>query len=107
MLPLLRGKGQNRAVDVLATLTAFVAHSIRKAFDDFVLPRLKPAEIVVSGGGVHNLTLMGHLRRLFAGLKVHSLDAIAERGLNPDAKNVPRKRKAGKSKSEGGNVTPT
>ncbi|MCZ6572341.1 MAG: anhydro-N-acetylmuramic acid kinase [Planctomycetota bacterium] len=88
VLPLLRGKGQNRAVDVLATLTAFVAQSIRTAFDDFVLPRLKPVEVVVSGGGVHNLTLMGHLRRLFGGLRVRSLDQIGELGLNPDAKEA-------------------
>ncbi|MFQ5844790.1 MAG: anhydro-N-acetylmuramic acid kinase, partial [Planctomycetota bacterium] len=85
VLPLLEDKGSARAVDVLATLTAFVAHSIHKAFFDFVHPRRRPAEIVVSGGGVHNLTLMGHLRRLFGTVPVVALDAL---GTDPDAKEA-------------------
>jgi anhydro-N-acetylmuramic acid kinase len=85
VLPLLRAKGGQTGVDVLATLTAFTAHSVKQAFDDFVAPRARPTEIIVSGGGVKNLTLMGHLRRLFPREKVLSL---AETGLDPDAKEA-------------------
>ena len=85
VLPLLRAKGGQTGVDVLATLTAFSAHSVKQAFDDFVAPRARPTEIIVSGGGVHNLTLMGHLRHLFPREKVLSL---AETGLDPDAKEA-------------------
>jgi len=85
VLPLLKGKGAQRGVDVLATLTAFAARSIRRAFDDFVFPRVTPAEIVVSGGGVHNLTLMGHLRRAFKGIAVRPLSDL---GVDPDAKEA-------------------
>lgn len=85
VLPLLRGKGPQRGVDILATLTAFTAHSIHQAFHDFVAPRAQPVEIVVSGGGVHNLALMSHLRRLFGKLEVKTL---AELGLDPDAKEA-------------------
>lgn len=85
VLPLLRAKGGQTGVDILATLTAFSAHSIKQAFDDFVAPRARPTEIIVSGGGVHNLTLMGHLRHLFPKEKVFSL---AETGIDPDAKEA-------------------
>jgi len=85
VLPLLKAKGTSAGVDVLATLTAFTAHSVRRAFDDWVAPRAQPAEILVSGGGVHNLTLMNHLRRLFRKEKVVSL---GEAGMDPDAKEA-------------------
>ena len=85
VLPLLRAKGNRPGVDVLATLTAFTAHSIKSAFREFVAPRAQPPEILVSGGGVHNLTLMNHLRRLFTREKIVSL---AELGMDPDAKEA-------------------
>ncbi len=85
VMPLLKGKGAQRGVDVLATLTAFTAQSIRRAFDDFVFSRATPSEILVSGGGVHNLTLMGHLRRAFKGIAVRSLSHL---GFDPDAKEA-------------------
>ncbi|MHC4548895.1 MAG: anhydro-N-acetylmuramic acid kinase [Planctomycetota bacterium] len=85
VLPLLRAKGNNRGVDILATLTAFTAHAVRRAFTDFIEPRARVPEIIVSGGGVHNLTLMSHLRRLFTREKVISL---AELGFDPDVKEA-------------------
>jgi len=83
--PLLRAKGTNRGVDVLATLTAFVARSIHEAFREFVFPRARPAEILVSGGGVHNLTLLAHLRRLFGRTPVAPLDVS---GIDADSKEA-------------------
>jgi anhydro-N-acetylmuramic acid kinase len=85
VMPLLRAKGNNRGIDILATLTVFVARSIRKAFEDHVFPRAKVSEVLVSGGGVHNLTLMTHLRRLFGKLPLMSIDEL---GFDADAKEA-------------------
>ena len=80
-----RAKGNNRAIDILATLTAFSAHCVHRAYGEFVLPRAQPTEIIVSGGGVHNLTLMTHLRRLFARIPVMPLEEV---GFDSDAKEA-------------------
>jgi anhydro-N-acetylmuramic acid kinase len=85
VLPLLRAKGSNRGIDILATLTAFSAHAVARAFSDFIAPRVQPVEIVVSGGGIHNLTLMSHLRRLFTKEKIIPL---GELGMDPDVKEA-------------------
>lgn len=47
--------------DLLATLTAFTAASVAKAYRDFVLPRGLD-EIILAGGGAHNGTLVGMLK---------------------------------------------
>ncbi|MGB0041239.1 MAG: anhydro-N-acetylmuramic acid kinase, partial [Terriglobales bacterium] len=50
------------AADVVATATALTARSIRDAVQRFVLPRQKSyRELIVSGGGAKNPTLMGML----------------------------------------------
>jgi anhydro-N-acetylmuramic acid kinase len=50
---------RRRPRDVVATLTFFTARTIADAFSRFV--RRPVQEVVVSGGGVFNRTLMGHL----------------------------------------------
>ncbi|GIW26217.1 anhydro-N-acetylmuramic acid kinase [Meiothermus sp.] len=49
--------------DLLATLTLFTAHSIARAYQEFVLP-WGLDEIWVAGGGAYNSTLMQHLKAL-------------------------------------------
>jgi anhydro-N-acetylmuramic acid kinase len=66
---------------VLATLTYFTAYSIAHSYRRFVPNRIR--EVIVSGGGVHNRTLMGHLERLCAAVPVRS---IARYGIPPQAK---------------------
>ena len=85
VFPLLQAKGNNRAVDILATLTAFSAQCVHRGFEEFVMPRAQPTEIVVSGGGVHNLALMTHLRRLFPRIAVMPLEDV---GFDSDAKEA-------------------
>ena len=75
VLPLLRSKGASTAHDIIATLTAFTAHSIARAITEFVLPRHQPREMLVSGGGVHNPVLMMHLKQLLPMMAVRPLDA--------------------------------
>jgi len=74
-----------RPDDLLATLTRFVAESIHASYDAHVSPRFSPDEVVVSGGGVHNATLMTHLAELFAPLPVVT---TAGDGVDPDAKEA-------------------
>ena len=70
-----------RGVDVLATATYFTACTIADSYRRFVRAPIR--EVIVSGGGVKNRTLMAHLKRLLAPVPVYS---IARCGLDPQAK---------------------
>lgn len=71
--------------DWAATLTEFTAASIADALQRFVLPRYPIARIVVSGGGVHNPTLIARLR---AHLPQIALESSAQHGIDPDFKEA-------------------
>lgn len=58
--------------DVLATVTYFTPYSIAESYRRFVPHRLR--EIIVSGGGVRNRTLMRHLTKLLAPVPVRSIE---------------------------------
>jgi anhydro-N-acetylmuramic acid kinase len=85
VLKILEGKGNLSVLDVLATLTVFVAKSIHDAYVRYVFPSADVREVLVSGGGVHNHTLMAHLRRFFGPVRVVDL---AEHGWDPDLKEA-------------------
>jgi anhydro-N-acetylmuramic acid kinase len=70
-----------RLDDLAATMTRFVACAIADSFARHLAGRSRVDEVFVSGGGVHNDTLMKHLRELLAPLPVRSL---AELGIDPD-----------------------
>ncbi len=74
-----------RPDDLLATLTRFVAESIHTAYARHIAGRFVLNDVLVSGGGVHNATLMGHLAALFAPTPVRS---TADDGIDPDAKEA-------------------
>src|SRR5690625_1133056 len=74
---------QLTAADLLATLTAFTAHSIARAYSQLTSP---PDEIMVAGGGSFNPTLMRLIRELLpfpvstfaeAGLDARDREALA------------------------------
>jgi len=69
--------------DIIATLTAFTATSIEQAYRTF-LPSL-PDEVIVSGGGAKNKTLMKLLAEQFAPIPVNTSD---EYGLGIEAKEA-------------------
>jgi anhydro-N-acetylmuramic acid kinase len=71
--------------DLLATLTEFVARSIAASYGDHLPPGVQPVDVVVSGGGVHNHTLMERLRKLLHPLPVRT---SAQVGIDPDAKEA-------------------
>jgi len=71
--------------DLLATATFFTAGSVYRAFDDFIFPRFRVDDIFVSGGGLHNQTLMGFLRKAFGPIPIGPLNDL---GIDGDAKEA-------------------
>ncbi len=70
------------AEDQLTTLTAFSAHCVLMAIQDHFPAGAPPVELIVGGGGIHNKTLMSHLKKGLAPIPVVS---SGERGIAPDA----------------------
>ncbi len=71
--------------DLLATVTAFTAHSIHDAYQRFIAPQHQLDVLIASGGGRHNATLMRLLSDLFAPTRVAPIDTY---GVDPDAKEA-------------------
>ena len=82
MKPLL-ARHAGREGDLLASLTAFVAESVAAGIRRWVHEPV--SEVLVSGGGARNATLMGALASALRPVPVRSL---AEVGLDPDAKEA-------------------
>jgi anhydro-N-acetylmuramic acid kinase len=78
-------RGRTSARDLVATLTRFTAESIHRSYREHVPARLSPAEILVSGGGAHNRTIMAHLAELFRPVPVRPLHRF---GFDPDSKEA-------------------
>ncbi len=85
LMPILEAKGNLSVLDVLATLTVFVARSIHDAYVRYVFPKADVREVLVSGGGAKNHTLMAHLRRIFHPVRVLDLGEV---GCDPDLKEA-------------------
>ncbi len=79
-----RGRGLTDA-EIVATASAFTARSIAAAYRQFVFPRCRIDEVIVSGGGARNETLMAMLARLLPEQRVCS---SAEFGVDDDAKEA-------------------
>ncbi len=81
--------GRARKEDILATATALTAQSIARSIQRFVLPRkaAKYHELIVSGGGLRNATLMAMLANAVAPLRL-ALRSSDEFGLPSEAKEA-------------------
>jgi anhydro-N-acetylmuramic acid kinase len=77
---LLRRYAQHEPVDLLATVVAFTAHAIAGSLAEFHLD-----ELIVSGGGAYNRTLMASLERLMAPAMVSKIDSL---GIDTDNKEA-------------------
>lgn len=71
--------------DIIATLTHFTARTIANGIRDFAAGDVPVHEIIVSGGGAHNRTLLGFLREEFPGATVRPCD---DYGISVDAKEA-------------------
>lgn len=71
--------------DTLATVTSLTIDTIADAIDRFVVPAGEVDEIYITGGGIHNETLVNGLKQLLGGM---SLRAIDELGIPADAKEA-------------------
>lgn len=70
---------------VVATATEFTARTIHRAFEKFVFPNRKITQVIVSGGGIHNLTLLRRLEELLRPVHVISSTHF---GIDADAKEA-------------------
>ncbi len=70
------------AADCLATLTYFTAAAVARAVTDFV-PKTCQKELVVSGGGCYNKTLLTYLQELLPHVKITTTLSY---GIDPQAK---------------------
>jgi len=71
------------ANDILATVTRYTAETISRGINKFCSPL--PEELYVSGGGLHNKTLMSAIRELLPCCEVRSGDEL---GIPADAKEA-------------------
>lgn len=69
----------------VATATWLTARSVHQAYEMFVLPRFRVGEVIVAGGGAHNVTLLEYLAQLFEDASVKPSDFY---GLDVDAKEA-------------------
>ncbi len=73
------------SVDLLATVTAYTVECIYQNYKRFILPKYDISDILISGGGLCNLTLMNGLREKFNPIPVKSVEDF---GLVSDAKEA-------------------
>lgn len=71
--------------DMLATLTYFSASSIANAYRQFIFPRQQVDEVILSGGGSRNQTLLKLLRQELKNIPVYVQEDI---GFDGDAKEA-------------------
>ena len=70
---------------ILSTATWFTAKSVWEAYRRFVQPGFEVQELIVSGGGAHNVALLEYLSQSFEGIRVVTSDYY---GLDVDAKEA-------------------
>lgn len=72
--------------DILATATALTAKTITQSYQQFIFPTTEIAEVIISGGGTHNQTLLNMIKQdLPASIAVKT---TADYGVPDDAKEA-------------------
>ncbi|UUX35173.1 anhydro-N-acetylmuramic acid kinase AnmK [Fundicoccus culcitae] len=71
--------------DIIATLTWFTAYSIVYSYREFIIPKYNLNEIILAGGGVHNLTLVEYIKELIPEIDVFTQE---EKGFSSDSKEA-------------------
>jgi anhydro-N-acetylmuramic acid kinase len=71
--------------DLLATMTEFTPFTVFDQYNRFIAARMRPDEILVSGGGTHNRAMMEALRDYFRPVPVRRVESA---GFSSDAKEA-------------------
>ena len=71
--------------DLIATATALTAATIASGIERFVRPWMPVSDVIASGGGVRNATLMAYLQAFLPGVRIAKSD---EFGIDADAKEA-------------------
>lgn len=71
--------------DLIATATALTAAAVALGIERFVLPKMRPDELIVSGGGAHNEQIMAHLAGFLPGVAICT---SSDYGIDVDAKEA-------------------
>ena len=73
--------------DLVATATALTAESLAAAVREYVMPRTRPARLILGGGGSYNPTLVSFVRRALEPLGIR-VQTQEELGHSSDAKEA-------------------
>lgn len=71
--------------DLLATATELTPFTVFDQYNRFIAPRMRPDEVLVSGGGAHNRAMMEALRDYFRPVPVRRMEST---GFSSDAKEA-------------------
>ncbi|MBI1807906.1 MAG: anhydro-N-acetylmuramic acid kinase, partial [Ignavibacteria bacterium] len=82
---ILRKSKGHRKEDIITTVSEFTSLGIYQSYLKFIRKQTRLDELLVSGGGSHNLYVMNALQRYFAGVTVHITDEL---DLSADAKEA-------------------
>ncbi|WP_223067123.1 anhydro-N-acetylmuramic acid kinase [Paenibacillus caui] len=77
--------GVSRKEDIVASAALFTARSIADSYKRFVVPKVQVDEVIVTGGGARNRTLLNYLARELPGRKILT---SKELGFDDDAKEA-------------------
>lgn len=82
---LLAKYASNKSDDIIATLTWFTAYAIAYSYEHFIKSKTLLKELIVGGGGAHNLTLMHWLSQLLPDVAVYTQE---DKGYFSDSKEA-------------------
>lgn len=71
---ILKANLKKHPADVLNTLTYFTAYCIAQSYRRFIMPKYRIEEVIVSGGGAFNQTLMRHLQNMVYPSRLRSIE---------------------------------
>lgn len=76
---------QNRAEDIVATLTWFTAYAIAYSYENYIKAKAEIKELVIGGGGAHNGAIFSWLKRLLPSIQICTQEA---KGYSSDSKEA-------------------
>lgn len=76
---------KNNINDICATLNYFTAYTIEQAVRKYILPGFNAKQIIVSGGGAFNKTLMQNLGALLPEVKISNIAQFGVKELDKEA----------------------